>query len=111
MVFKKTKVKSKKTTGTVASIELSDFLKDVSDDKRFWLCDGNYLQNLVQLRDALAKMNDGVFSYHVNQEKNDFKNWVEGVILDTKLASELAKAKTKKAMFQKVSAAVRNYAK
>ena len=79
-----------------------DFLVNVHDDKRFWLCDGGVLSNLVELRDALKFMNDGVFTYHVNTERNDFSNWIRDVIGDRELASSIVGMKEKQAIGKKV---------
>ncbi len=71
------------------------YLSDCPGDNVFWLCDGRVLKNSVELADALETMNGDVYSYHVNNEKNDFFNWVRDVIADKKLAILLQKAKTK----------------
>ena len=120
MVFKKTKAKAarkrkpvnkKKKPAKKKEKAEQDFLADVPDDKRFLMCDGSVLSNLVQLRDSLKKMNDGIFSYHVNNERNDFKNWIREVIGDKKLAAQISRLKSSKAMYQKVAAAVRRHAR
>ena len=41
-------------------------------------------------------MNDDQFAHHVNAQKNDFAQWVSGVLCDEKCARALLKAKTKK---------------
>jgi len=88
-----------------------DYLAFVAVDKRFWLCDGGVLSNMVQLRNSLKRMSDGVFTYHVNAERNDFKNWIMDVVGDRKLAVSISKLKSSKAIYEKVAAAVRMHAK
>ena len=110
---KKKAAKRKKTAKkkSKAKKPKKDYLAKVSDDKKFWLCDGGVLSNLAQLRDALRKMNEGVFNYHVNKKRNDFKNWVKDVVGDNRLAFAIARIKSSKGMYQKVAAAVRRHAK
>jgi hypothetical protein len=70
-------------------------LGDVSEEKRFWSSDGRYLKNLEEMRDALNQMADETFTYHSNENKTDFSNWVKDVIGDEKLARDLVKCTNK----------------
>jgi hypothetical protein len=70
-------------------------LGDVVDDKQFWCHDGHYLKNLQELETALEQMTEDTFSYHVNEKKSDFSNWVRDVIGDEKLSRDLRKSVTK----------------
>ena len=54
--------------------------KNVPPEFAFYLCDGRVLHNLIELKRALKNMDDGVFYYHVNQEKNDFATWIHDII-------------------------------
>ena len=78
------------------------FLGDVPGDKQFWVHDGPALKNLQELADALRSMNDGIFNYHVNNEKNDFSSWVRDVIGYEKLANELTYSKSKESALRKI---------
>ena len=69
-------------------------LGDVPTEKRFWCHDGRYLKNLKELEAALEQMSDETFSYHSNETKTDFSNWVNDVIGDQKLAKDLLKSAT-----------------
>jgi len=64
------------------------------DHQSFWVANGNVLNSLVALRDALDEMKKEVYSYHVSKEHNDFANWVGAVLCDDKCAKALAKAAT-----------------
>ena len=64
-------------------------------DKRFVLKDGRVLKDLVELAHAHEHMSDDVFNHHVNNYKNDFRNWVRDVFSQKELAAELEKAKTR----------------
>ena len=61
----------------------------IPEEKRFWLCDGRVLKSLKELREALRYMDNGIFTYHVNENKNDFYNWIKDVIGNEKLAEEI----------------------
>jgi hypothetical protein len=64
----------------------------------FWVYEGPVyegpvLANLRDLRDALASMDDVTFVYHVNEDKNDFANWVRDVLNDVELSRKLSRTK------------------
>ena len=77
---------------TSAMTDTKTYLADVPQEYAFWCCDGQILKNLRELRDALAVMNDGTFTYHANGAKNDFYNWVKDIVRDDTLAAELLMA-------------------
>jgi len=70
-------------------------LDNVPSEYVFYLHDGGTLANLTDLADALYDMSDDVYSYHVNESKNDFSNWVRDIIKDERLAGDLNKAASK----------------
>lgn len=70
-------------------------LSDVAADKLFWSNDGQVFKNLKELERGLANMSDAAFSYHANDQKNDFARWVKDVIGDDKLAQDLMRAKAR----------------
>lgn len=59
----------------------------------FWTSDGQVLQDLITLRDALKTMDSTVYVHHVTKEKNDFADWVEYVLQDDSCAEALRKSK------------------
>lgn len=64
----------------------------------FYLKEGGVLRDMSDMLNAFRSMNDEVFSYHVNAEKNDFSNWTKDILKDTVLAKRLVNAKTKEKM-------------
>ena len=70
-------------------------LKDSFGDKCFYICNGQVLKNLLELTDALEIMPNDVFIYHVNEQKNDFANWIKDVLMEPLLADELCSIKEK----------------
>ena len=64
-------------------------LGDVSPAHCFYLCNGTILKNLDGLLNALQNIDDEVYEYHANNEKNDFCNWIKDIVGDTELAFNL----------------------
>jgi len=67
-------------------------LGEVAQEKRFYCADGKYLKSLPELKFALEEMSDEIYSYHSNEVKTDFSNWVREVIGDAKLSRDLLKS-------------------
>lgn len=66
------------------------------DDQCFWTTDGQILKSLEDLVFAFGSMDETVFVYHANEDKNDFAEWVEHVLADTACADDLRKTTSKK---------------
>ncbi len=91
--------KAKKIT-----MELSGrlFLHDVPLQYAFDLGEGKVLTNLQQLAAALGEMEPEVFARYVNENKNDFLNWVRYSIQDLVLAESFIGVKNQSEMLQLV---------
>ncbi len=63
------------------------------NEQSFWVKNGEVLNSLTALYQALASMDKEVFAHHVTKDKNDFSDWVEMVLGDNVCASDLRKAK------------------
>lgn len=72
--------------------------QEVSPEFYFRLADGRVLKSIPELSDALNDMEDWVFEHHVNDDRNDFSNWIKDVYQDKKLASSLSRCKKKVSM-------------
>jgi len=79
------------------------FLADVTPDVEFWVCDNGRLKNLKELAEALRSMENKTFACHSNKERQDFSNWVNDCIGDSKLAKELMINKSRLSAFRKVN--------
>lgn len=88
-------------TNNLTKETASKFLSDVPESNKFWCNNGEALSNLKDLKNALVNMNEETFSHHVNQEKNDFSNWINDVIGDGELANEVRMAKSKSDLAKK----------
>jgi len=78
------------------------FLKDVHPDHVFHLKSGSTIKNLYELANELATMDNEVFRHHVNDEKNDFYNWILHIIRDEHLASVFSEIKDRRLMLAAV---------
>ncbi len=97
MPIKKTapteKADSKKTSASKKKSESKQELVCANSEQCFWVHDGTVLSNVLELRDTLSKIAEEIFQHHVNDEKNDFADWVQHVLQDVDLAKALRKAK------------------
>lgn len=72
-----------------------DILKEVSPDHYFLANNGVVIKSVTELKEALTRMDANTFNHHVNNERNDFSEWIKHVILDIDLARDVGKAKSK----------------
>jgi len=77
-------------------------LKDVHPDHVFKLKNGAAIKNLYELANELASMDEEVFRHHVNEEKNDFHNWVLHIIRDEHLANVFSEVRDRRLMLAAV---------
>ena len=59
------------------------------------MCDGTEFNNILQLAMGIRHMKEEVFSHHVNEQRNDFANWIKDCMGEQQLANELGKYKSK----------------
>ena len=74
-----TKKKAANTTLKQATkkVVLSKLCEDVGEDKKFLVANGEILSNIWDLIHLLDHIDDYTFYHHVNDEKNDFYNWIK----------------------------------
>lgn len=82
-------------------------LDEVNSDEYFYLSDGRAIKSLKQLSSMLSSMHNDVFSYHVNESKNDFANWIEHVIMDDTLANRIRHVSDKDKMHRIINEYIR----
>lgn len=90
VVAKKSAVK--KTSA--AKTSTAKMLVYADNTQSFWTHDGQILNNLQALHDALVEMDKALYAYHVTHDAHHFADWVEIVLLDAACARDLRKAKT-----------------
>ncbi|MBR9692619.1 hypothetical protein GOV07_01665 [Candidatus Woesearchaeota archaeon] len=62
---------------------------DIPPEQQFHFRDGESISDLEGLKGKIESIGYEEFYGHVNDEKNDFAAWVEGVLQDTELANRL----------------------
>lgn len=92
----KKKVAAKKTVPKKTAKQSKKELVYADNERSFWVSDGQVLNSLIALRDALDAMEKEVYGFHAGPVQNDFAIWVEQVLCDADCAKDLGKAKTKK---------------
>jgi len=70
-------------------------LPEASPDKFFILCDGRIINGYLDLAVTLENMDDTIFFYHVNAERNDFATWICDVFADEALGNSLRLCKSR----------------
>jgi hypothetical protein len=91
----------------VTKQEAEKLLADVPEDRVFWCNDGRIFRNMRDLSAGLASMSGETFAYHVNDEKNDFSNWLNDVVEDEKLAKDLENPITRQEAAKRINERVR----
>lgn len=91
---KKTTTKSIKKAIKKSSPNKKKPLVYADNNNSFWVSDGQILNSLMALRDALELMENEVYEYHAGKAQNDFSNWVSAVLADSACAKDLKKART-----------------
>lgn len=83
----RTKSAKKKSTVTI-TLETYD-TKNVPEEKQFYFVNGERVKNIKELAEIMDRIEQEVFDYHVNEEKNDFYNWIRHVFNDIELAEKV----------------------
>ncbi len=81
--------------------------REIPPENYFWVRNGVIIKNLAELRTAIAQMDDFTFGYHVNDNKNDFSDWIRYVIGNERLASRVAGKISKEGMISAIEEELR----
>ena len=71
------------------------FLEDVENGKEFLVKDGRVVRNLKELAQVIKEIPLEIFLHHVNEEKNDFADWIKQVIGDFVLANRIKRFRSR----------------
>jgi len=96
-VAKRKTVKSAPAAGKT-QISVYKLAKPTAKDKYFILANGKPVKHVAELAEVLEDLEDHVFDQHVDENKNDFHNWVKDVFNDIELAKKMLGIKDKQAM-------------
>jgi hypothetical protein len=80
-------------------LKSDDPLKN-SSDNYFFAKNGEVIRGVSELKDALVKMDDFTFYYHVTAKENDFADWIENIYKNKALADEIRKSISKTEMIK-----------
>lgn len=97
-----------KLLDTITLQQAEAYLAEVHPDHHFHVYGGGAITGLHHLKDTLAEMSDEQFLFHVNTEKNDFKNWIKDVIEDKRLARDVILVRKKETMINKIEQRIDN---
>jgi len=64
-------------------------MQEQKNNEFFILCSGEQIKDLKELAFAFESMHPDVFNHHVNEEKNDFANWIENTFKEKELATNI----------------------
>jgi hypothetical protein len=85
-----------------------NFKSKLPEDKAFYVKNGPVVSSLKELGDAFEndEISDDAFQFHMNNNNNDFLNWINGVYGDQELVKSLKRVKTKKGFVKKIQEVV-----
>jgi len=98
---RKKALKEKETQIETETLKLKELMrrwnlkKDTEEKHFFYLKNGSHCKNVLELLNALKKVDDATFNHHVTPEKNDFVLWINNIFNDKALAKELESASSK----------------
>ena len=64
-----------------------------STEHYFYLNNGKKLKNIAELMESLKDMDLDLFSFHVNEQNNDFASWIRDVFGEKELARRIRDAR------------------
>lgn len=76
--------------------------RELAPKEYFYLSDGRFLTNTNDLIAALKTMADETFLHHVNEQRNDFANWLKDVFENEELAKKISNIKDKEKMRKEI---------
>ncbi|MEM4637428.1 MAG: hypothetical protein QXK76_00170 [Candidatus Woesearchaeota archaeon] len=91
-------VKNNKKNTKKKNSSKGTLILDIHPDKYFILCDGRTIKDYMELATIIETINDDIFYYHVNSERNDFANWISDVFQDYDLADKIRNVKSRNEM-------------
>jgi hypothetical protein len=68
---------------------------EASGEKAFFMANGRVITRLSELPEVIENTDDQTFSYHVNEDKNDFANWIRDVFNSKPLANKILTKRTR----------------
>ncbi len=82
------------------------FLGTVEQGKEFYCRNGKVINSLEELAKEIKELDIETFLHHVNEERNDFANWIKEVVGDMVLANRIKRAKRQSTMSRAITSRV-----
>ncbi|MCK5281919.1 MAG: hypothetical protein KAK00_00785 [Nanoarchaeota archaeon] len=79
----------------MVEIKKIGILRDIDPTHYFFSKNGVIIKSLHELKTAIEQMDNESFIHHVNNEKNDFSEWIKHIIKAEKLAKDILKTTSK----------------
>jgi len=93
-------------------VDLHRILSDVPQPYlAFWFTNGVIARNIYELVNSIESCDKSVFEYHINEEKNDFYNWILDVLGDDILAKKIKSEFDQKRFIKKIRARIKELEK
>jgi len=73
-----------------------------SAQHNFYLNNGKKLKNIAELMESLKHMDQDLFSFHVNEQHNDFASWIRDVFGEKELARRISHARYPTSMLKSI---------
>lgn len=73
---------------------------EATGEKAFFMANGRVITRLSELPEVIENTDDQTFCYHVNEEKNDFANWIRDVFNSKPLANKILTKRSKNDMIK-----------
>ncbi|KUK85886.1 MAG: hypothetical protein XE03_1845 [candidate division TA06 bacterium 34_109] len=88
---------------TEKKIKIDIYQESPSTEQYFYLHNGIPLKCLAELIDQLVNMDEELFRYHVNENNNDFANWVRDVFGAKELARRISMSRSAQGMLKSIT--------
>ncbi|MDP2945542.1 MAG: DUF5752 family protein [Atribacterota bacterium] len=99
MDFKKSEVR-KEMVKKYKNIDIGQ--EAPSTQHYFYLNNGKKLKNIAELMESLKDMDQDLFSFHVNEQNNDFSSWIRDVFGEKELARRISHARFPTSMLKSI---------
>ena len=73
-----------------------------SAEHYFYLNNGKKLKNIAELMESLKDMDQDLFSFHVNEQHNDFASWIRNVFGKKELARRINQTRYPASMLKSI---------
>ena len=82
------KAAKKKASKKKGGVNIYD-IQETPEEHHFFFVNGHRVKNVKELAEIMDRIEQEVFDFHVNEERNDFYSWVKHVFEDIELAEKM----------------------